>query len=34
VVTNSGLRDEESKESHRKGWQGSLANLERVLAAG
>jgi uncharacterized protein YndB with AHSA1/START domain len=33
VVTNRGLRDEESKESHREGWLGSLANLERVLAA-
>lgn len=32
VVTNRGLRDEESRESHREGWQGSLANLERVLA--
>jgi uncharacterized protein YndB with AHSA1/START domain len=34
VVTNRGIRDQESKESHREGWQGSLANLERVLAAG
>ena len=33
VVTNRGLRDAESKESHLEGWQGSLANLERVLAA-
>jgi uncharacterized protein YndB with AHSA1/START domain len=32
VVTNRGLSDEGSKESHRRGWQGSLANLERVLA--
>jgi uncharacterized protein YndB with AHSA1/START domain len=34
VVTNRGLKDEESMKSHREGWQGSLANLERVLAAG
>jgi uncharacterized protein YndB with AHSA1/START domain len=34
VVTNRGIRDQESRESHREGWQGSLANLERVLAAG
>jgi uncharacterized protein YndB with AHSA1/START domain len=33
-VTNRGLKDEESKESHREGWEGSLANLERVLGAG
>jgi uncharacterized protein YndB with AHSA1/START domain len=33
VVTNRGLRGEEAKESHRKGWQASLANLERVLTA-
>jgi uncharacterized protein YndB with AHSA1/START domain len=33
VVTNRGIRDEESKESHREGWQGSLANLDRLLAA-
>jgi uncharacterized protein YndB with AHSA1/START domain len=34
VVTNRGIRDRESRESHRDGWQGSFANLERVLAAG
>lgn len=33
VVTNRGLRDEESKESHREGWEESLANLDRLLAA-
>ncbi len=33
VVTNRGLRDEEDRQSHRDGWQGSLDNLERVLAA-
>jgi uncharacterized protein YndB with AHSA1/START domain len=32
VVTNKGLRDEEEKESHREGWQGSLANLDRLLS--
>jgi uncharacterized protein YndB with AHSA1/START domain len=32
VVTNRGLRDEEEKESHREGWQGSLANLDRLLS--
>jgi uncharacterized protein YndB with AHSA1/START domain len=34
VVTNRGIKDEKSKEAHREGWEGSLANLERVLAAG
>jgi uncharacterized protein YndB with AHSA1/START domain len=33
VVTNRGLRDAESKESHREGWEGSLRNLDRLLAA-
>jgi uncharacterized protein YndB with AHSA1/START domain len=33
VVTNRGLRDEESKETHRDGWEGSLANLDRLLTA-
>jgi uncharacterized protein YndB with AHSA1/START domain len=33
VVTNRGLRDEESKEAHRDGWEGSLSNLDRLLAA-
>jgi uncharacterized protein YndB with AHSA1/START domain len=33
VVTNRGLRNEEEKESHREGWQGSLENLDRLLAA-
>ena len=32
VLTNRGLRDEESKRSHREGWQASFDNLERVLA--
>jgi uncharacterized protein YndB with AHSA1/START domain len=33
VVTNRGLRDKESKDSHREGWPGSLANLDRLLRA-
>jgi uncharacterized protein YndB with AHSA1/START domain len=32
VMTNRGLRDEQSKESHREGWEGSFNNLDRVLA--
>jgi uncharacterized protein YndB with AHSA1/START domain len=32
VLTNRGLRDEASRESHREGWEGSFDNLERVLA--
>jgi len=32
VMTNRGLLDEQSKESHREGWQGSFDNLDRVLA--
>src|SRR5918992_51507 len=32
VVTNRGLTDEASGESHREGWEGSLANLARLLA--
>jgi uncharacterized protein YndB with AHSA1/START domain len=32
VLTNRGLRDEQSKESHREGWEGSFDNLDRVLA--
>ena len=31
VLTNSGLRDEESKRSHDEGWQASFDNLDRVL---
>jgi uncharacterized protein YndB with AHSA1/START domain len=31
VLTNRGLRDEASRESHREGWEGSFDNLERVL---
>jgi uncharacterized protein YndB with AHSA1/START domain len=31
-MTNRGLRDEQSKESHREGWEGSFDNLDRVLA--
>jgi uncharacterized protein YndB with AHSA1/START domain len=31
VVTDRGFRDEEDRQSHRDGWQGSLDNLERVL---
>lgn len=33
VLTNRGLTDEESKRSHREGWQASFDNLERVLTA-
>lgn len=33
VLTNRGLRDEESKRLHRQGWEASFDNLERVLAA-
>jgi uncharacterized protein YndB with AHSA1/START domain len=32
VLTNSGLRSQDV-ESHRNGWQNSLDNLERALAA-
>jgi uncharacterized protein YndB with AHSA1/START domain len=32
VLTNRGLRDEESKRSHRDGWLASFDNLDRVLA--
>lgn len=32
VLTNRGLRDEESKRSHEEGWQASFDNLDRVLA--
>ena len=31
VLTNRGLRDEESKRSHEEGWQASFDNLDRVL---
>jgi uncharacterized protein YndB with AHSA1/START domain len=33
VVTNRGLPDKESEESHRHGWEGSLANLDRLLSS-
>lgn len=33
VLTNRGLKDEESKRSHREGWEASFANLDHVLAA-
>jgi glutathione S-transferase len=32
VLTNRGLPDEQSKRSHRDGWQTSFDNLDRVLA--
>jgi uncharacterized protein YndB with AHSA1/START domain len=32
VLANRGLRDEESRGSHREGWRASFDNLERVLA--
>jgi uncharacterized protein YndB with AHSA1/START domain len=31
IMTNRGLLDDQSKESHRAGWQGSFDNLDRVL---
>jgi uncharacterized protein YndB with AHSA1/START domain len=33
VLTNRGLPDEESRRSHREGWEASFDNLDRVLAA-
>jgi uncharacterized protein YndB with AHSA1/START domain len=33
VLTNRGLGDEESRRSHREGWEASFDNLDRVLAA-
>jgi hypothetical protein len=33
VLTNRGLRDEESKRAHREGWEAAFDNLDRVLAA-
>ena len=32
VMTNRGLADEQTRESHREGWEGSFDNLERALA--
>ena len=32
VPTNRGLPDGQSRESHREGWEGSVDNLDRVLA--
>jgi uncharacterized protein YndB with AHSA1/START domain len=32
VPTNRGLTDEESKRTHRQGWEASFANLDHVLA--
>jgi uncharacterized protein YndB with AHSA1/START domain len=32
VVTNRGLPNEESKRSHREGWEASLDNLDLALA--
>jgi uncharacterized protein YndB with AHSA1/START domain len=32
VLTNRGLPDEESKRSHREGWEASFDNLDRLLA--
>jgi uncharacterized protein YndB with AHSA1/START domain len=31
VMTNRGLTDEASRQSHGEGWEGSFDNLERVL---
>jgi uncharacterized protein YndB with AHSA1/START domain len=33
VLTNRGLADDESRRSHREGWEASFDNLGRVLAA-
>jgi uncharacterized protein YndB with AHSA1/START domain len=33
VLTNRGLSDEDARRSHRKGWEASFDNLDRVLAA-
>jgi uncharacterized protein YndB with AHSA1/START domain len=32
VMTNRGLADERSRESHREGWEGSFDNLVRVVS--
>jgi uncharacterized protein YndB with AHSA1/START domain len=32
VMTNHGLIDEQSRESHREGWEGSFDNLARLLS--
>lgn len=32
VMINRGLRDEQSRGSHREGWEGSFDNLELLLA--
>lgn len=32
VMTNRGLADEQSRESHRQGWEGSFDNLARLVA--
>jgi uncharacterized protein YndB with AHSA1/START domain len=32
VLTNRGLEDEESKRTHRQGWEASFDNLDRILA--
>jgi uncharacterized protein YndB with AHSA1/START domain len=32
VMTNRGLLDEATRESHREGWEGSFDNLDLVLA--
>jgi uncharacterized protein YndB with AHSA1/START domain len=32
VMTNHGLTDEQSRESHREGWEGSFDNLARLVS--
>jgi uncharacterized protein YndB with AHSA1/START domain len=32
VMTNHGLVDEQTRESHREGWEGSFDNLARLVA--
>jgi uncharacterized protein YndB with AHSA1/START domain len=33
VLTNRGLGDEETKRTHREGWEASFDNLDRVVAS-
>lgn len=32
VMINRGLADEQSRESHREGWEGSFDNLDRLVS--
>jgi len=31
-MINRGLADEQSRESHREGWEGSFDNLDRLVS--